>query len=197
MRNKNIFDALTILAILFTHILFLSSSIGCLAQSHTHISESHEIKGSKTIKFPIPQPLKVEHEELHVELVKATKAGGKTGDAAKAVAEILHPHFVKEEEFALPPLGLLSHVTKGIVTAEMEDVLTMTDTLKAELPRMLQEHTAIIDSLKNLINAAKGEKKTEYVHFAEKLILHAQTEEEVLYPTSLLIGEYLKLKLKK
>lgn len=31
----------------------------------------------------------------------------------------------------------------------------------------------------------------------EKLMLHAQTEEEVLYPTALLIGEYLKLKLKK
>ncbi|TLD42579.1 MAG: hypothetical protein JETT_1135 [Candidatus Jettenia ecosi] len=149
------------------------------------------------MKFHIPQPLKVEHEELHEELVKATKAGGKTGDAAKAVADLLHPHFIKEEEFALPPLGLLSHITKGKVTAEIEGVLTMTDKLKAELPRMLQEHKAIVDSLQNLINAAKGEKKTEYVHFAEKLILHAQTEEEVLYPTSLLIGEYLKLKLKK
>jgi hypothetical protein len=28
------------------------------------------------------------------------------------------------------------------------------------------------------------------------LMLHAQTEEEVLYPAAILIGEYLKLKLK-
>lgn len=47
-------------------------------------------------------PLKLEHQELHANLVKATKAGGRAGDAAKAVARVLHVHFVKEEEFALP-----------------------------------------------------------------------------------------------
>ncbi|MDZ7260614.1 MAG: hypothetical protein ONB05_00640 [candidate division KSB1 bacterium] len=60
------------------------------------------------MKFEIPKPLKMEHEELHAELVRATKVGGEIGEAAKAVAEILHPHFVKEEEYALPPLGILS-----------------------------------------------------------------------------------------
>jgi hypothetical protein len=30
------------------------------------------------------------------------------------------------------------------------------------------------------------------VHFAEKLMAHARTEEEVSYPTALLIGRYLK-----
>jgi hypothetical protein len=30
--------------------------------------------------------LKLERAELHAELVRATKAGGKTGEAAKAVA---------------------------------------------------------------------------------------------------------------
>jgi hypothetical protein len=38
---------------------------------------------------------------------------------------------------------------------------------------------------------------TGYAGFARKLILHAQTEEEILYPASILIGEYLKLKLGK
>jgi len=33
------------------------------------------------------------------------------------------------------------------------------------------------------------------VHFAEKLMLHAQTEEQVSYPTSILIGRYVKSKL--
>ena len=37
----------------------------------------------------------------------------------------------------------------------------------------------------------------EYVHFAEKLTLHAQNEEEVLYLTAIVIGDYLKHKLKK
>jgi len=71
------------------------------------------------MKPKIPQPLKLEHEELHAELIQATKAGGKTGEAAKAVAKVLHHHFVKEEEFALPPIGLLSLLARGKVDKRM------------------------------------------------------------------------------
>jgi hemerythrin superfamily protein len=46
------------------------------------------------------------------------------------------------------------------------------------------------------MKAAKSQKKTEYVHLTEKIILHAQSEEGVLYPASTLIGEYVYLKLK-
>lgn len=58
--------------------------------------------------FKIPEPLKAEHAELHAELVDAMRAGGHTGDAAEKVAKLLHPHFVREEEIALPPLCLLA-----------------------------------------------------------------------------------------
>jgi hypothetical protein len=50
------------------------------------------------MKFQIPPSLKAEHEELHGDLARATKSGGRTGEAAKAVAKLMHPHFVKEEE---------------------------------------------------------------------------------------------------
>ena len=145
--------------------------------------------------FEIPQPLTLEHKELHAELVRATKAGGKTAEAAKAVAKVLHNHFMKEEAFALPPLGLLSQLARGKVDRRMERVLGMTDRLKAELPEMLREHKAVVAALKQLTAAAKKEKKPEHAHFAEKLMLHAKTEEELLYPTAILIGEYIKLKL--
>jgi hypothetical protein len=144
------------------------------------------------MNFQIPPVLKAEHEELHGELVRATKAGGHTGEAAKAVAKLMHPHFVKEEEYALPPLGLLSGLSKGKLEAEMAEVLKLTDKLEAELPRMLAEHKDIVTALKRLAEAAKAENKPEYVHFAEKLMAHARTEEEVSYPTALLIGRYLK-----
>lgn len=62
-------------------------------------------------ELSIPYSLKVEHDELHLQLEKAINAGGKTGDAAKIVAELLHPHFKKEEEYAMPPLGLLTYFT--------------------------------------------------------------------------------------
>lgn len=143
----------------------------------------------------IPQPLKLEHEELHAQLAQATKAGGKTGEAAKAVAKVLHNHFVKEEEFALPPIGLLAVLAHGKIDKQMRSVLTMTDRLKAELPEMLREHKAVVAALKTLTAAAKKEQLPEHVRFAEKLMLHAQTEEEVLYPAAILVGEYVKVKL--
>jgi len=153
------------------------------------------LKGDRTMKIEIPHSLILEHEELHAELVEATKAGGATGEAAKGVAKVLHSHFLKEEEYAMPPLGLLSVLTTGQVTPEMGEVLTMTDRLKAELPEMLEEHAAIVAALKILTEASIKENKMDYARFAEKLTLHAKTEEDVLYPASLLIGEYIKIML--
>lgn len=146
------------------------------------------------MEITIPSPLKAEHDELHQELVKATREPGKVGEAARAVAEVLHPHFVKEEEYALPPLGLLKILMEEKPISGIEKVVGMTDRLKSELPHMLQEHEAIVASLEKLAESACQENKPEYARFAEKLILHARTEEDVLYPASLLLGEYIKLK---
>ncbi|HSA88922.1 MAG TPA: hypothetical protein VLF42_03385 [Burkholderiales bacterium] len=60
------------------------------------------------MKFEIPKPLQAEHEELHATLARATQEPGAVGEAAREVARLLHPHFVREEQFALPPLALLS-----------------------------------------------------------------------------------------
>jgi len=149
------------------------------------------------MKMMIPRPLKLEHKELHEELVKAVKTSGPIGKAAEAVAKVLHPHFVKEEEYALPPIGLLKVLAKGKVSKDMEAVLVMTDKLKKDLPNMLKEHKAVVAALRKLVAAAKKEKRNDIVHFAEKLMLHAKTEEEVLYPAAILIGEYLKEKLNR
>jgi hypothetical protein len=140
-----------------------------------------------------PPSLKTEHEELHAELARAERSGGATGKAAKAVAKALHPHFLKEEEYALPPLGLLPALASGKISPDMKEAIAMTDRLKVDLEPMLLEHEDIVKSLKVLTEASEMEKKTEFVHFAEKLVLHAKNEEEVLYPASMLVGEYLKL----
>ncbi len=147
------------------------------------------------MKFEIPQAMKAEHDELHNELVQATKAVGQTGEAAKAVAKVLHAHFVKEEEYALPPLGLLPALAQDKVEPGMAEVLAMTDKLAAELPQMLAEHKQIVAALEKLIAAAKAEQRPDVVSFAKKLMLHALTEEQVAYPTALLIGRYVKTKL--
>jgi hypothetical protein len=143
------------------------------------------------MKFEIPKPLQAEHEELHATLVRATKEPGAVGEAAREVARLLHPHFVREEEFALPPLALLSELARGGVTPEMAELLPMTRRLKAELPAMLAEHQQIVGALEKLRAAARAANLVQYERFAEALALHAQTEEQVLYPAAILIGEHV------
>jgi hypothetical protein len=145
------------------------------------------------MEFSISESLRAEHAELHTELVDATKAGGRVGEAAKEVARRLHPHFAREEEFALPPLALLGPLATGDTTPAMADVLALTDKLQAELPGMLAEHREIVAALGDLEAAANAENKPQYARFAEKLIQHARTEEEVLYPAAILIGRYVRL----
>ena len=67
--------------------------------------------------------------------------------------------------------------------------------LRAELPRMLEEHKLVIGALRRLAAAAKQEKKPEAARFAEALKLHAETEEQILYPAALLVGDYIRLRL--
>ena len=64
--------------------------------------------------------------------------------------------------------------------------------LLAELPRMLAEHALIVAALKGLMQAAQEEGHQGYARYAQKMILHAQTEEEILYPASILVGEVLR-----
>jgi hypothetical protein len=146
------------------------------------------------MEFKIPTSIRVEHEKLHEDLAKAIQVTGKLGAAAKDVAAILVPHFRKEEEYALPPLGLLSVLAEREIKSDMKEVLPITERFKADLPHMLEEHKAIVAALKDFIEEAKTAKKPEFVYFAEKLTLHAKHEEEVLYPAALLVGEYIKLR---
>jgi hypothetical protein len=143
----------------------------------------------------IPKPLKSEHDELHSMLVRATKEQGRLGEAAKAVSRLLHPHFIKEEQFALPPIGLLPKLARDEVTADMEEVLVLTDRLERELAGMLNDRKEIVSGLKHLLAAARAQDKVEYAEFAEQLIRHAQTEEQVMYPAAILAGRYIRLKL--
>jgi hypothetical protein len=138
---------------------------------------------------------KMEHDRLRRELEKATTIGGETAEAARAVLKVLSPHMLLEEEFAIPPLRLLPRLARGEFTSDMERIIPKSEMMKAELPRMLNEHALIVDALRGLLQAALKERHEGYATFAQKLIFHAQQEEEFFYPASILVGEYLKLKL--
>ncbi len=147
------------------------------------------------MNFQIPIPLQQEHEALHAHLRAATEAGGEVGEAARTVARLMHPHFVKEDSIALPPLGLLAALARGEVTSEMTQVLALTDRLEAELPAMLAEHRAIVDALAKLSDAAQRAGRSDIVEFAHDLTQHARTEEEVMYPAAVLVGQVVRQRL--
>jgi iron-sulfur cluster repair protein YtfE (RIC family) len=147
------------------------------------------------MKFEIPLPLQQEHEALHDQLRLAIQAGGEVGEAAKTLARLMHPHFVKEDQIALPPLALLVALARGEATPEMLDVLELTDQLEAELPGMLAEHRTIVQALQKLREAAQRAGRVEIVKFAQALMQHARTEEEVMYPAAVLVGEVVRQRL--
>lgn len=146
------------------------------------------------MSFSIPEPMRIEHEELHAALARLTKESGRTGEAAKVVARVLEPHFVKEYEYALPPLSLLKPLSQGKFEPNMAEVLKLTDKLDADMPTMLAEHKDIEAALKKLHDAATAENNAGGIHFAEHLAAHAQEEEEFAYPTALLIGKFVRLR---
>lgn len=131
---------------------------------------------------------------MHAALGALAAAHGKTGAAANELERALAPHFAKEEEDALPPLGLLRSLASAQVPADARTVVQLAARLKEELPRMLEEHRAIVKALDALAEAARAEAHQAALSFVEKLKLHALTEEEVLYPAAILVGEYLSMK---
>ena len=59
----------------------------------------------------------------------------------------------------LAAAGLLPILAEGKSLPEMDDAVAMTDSLKADLNHMLQEHKKIVAALKILTEAAKRDRK--------------------------------------
>ncbi|HVK05307.1 MAG TPA: hemerythrin domain-containing protein [Armatimonadaceae bacterium] len=181
------------------HAVAATAGLTALSRLLASAAEPQDPKGAagKRAQARIPASLKAEHDELHQELVRATEAGGKTGEAAHTVAKVLDPHFAKEEELAMPPLSLLPALAARTVRPEMAGILETTDRLEKELPSMLKEHGEIVVALDALGAAAKEENKPQARQLADKLKQHARSEEEVLYPAAVLVGAYVRLKLNR
>jgi hypothetical protein len=157
-------------------LAFLAGASGGLAQSAA---------------LKIPQSLDIEHHEIFEALDAATKSGGKTAEAASKAMLVLKPHFAKEEKFALPQLGALEMLTRtnsSLAGDVRDDLIARSEKFRAELPAMLDEHKQISSALHEMAEAAEAERKTEVAKLAEKIMAHAQMEESVLYPASLLTG---------
>ncbi|MHB8064403.1 MAG: hypothetical protein ACYDG2_17525 [Ruminiclostridium sp.] len=143
----------------------------------------------------VPERLRFQHEEMWETLSYAVREGGKLGDAAKSVAKVVGVHFAKEEELVLPLLEFLQLLAVENADKSIEDALKLADKMKGNLVVFHDEHERVVIALKLLIEAAKDENRQDYLRLAVKLLLHAREEKEFIYPTAILIGNYLKLKM--
>jgi hypothetical protein len=107
--------------------------------------------------------------------------------------QIMDGHMLREEKFALRPLGLLKALGRGETPSDLAEAATLVKGLKREMPQMMDEHRQIAELLRLLAKNAEAEGKPEYVQLAQDLLLHAEFEENILYPAALLIGRYAAL----
>lgn len=167
-------------------------TIGSVAILSASVAAALRSAPARQSALGAPESIRLEHEDIHKTLVELTQAPASVGVAAKELAAVLHPHFEREEEIALPPLGLLKPLAEGRTPDGASDAVVMAETLRKEMPRMLDEHKKIRAALDNLRRVAGEEKNQRAEAFAAELALHAQTEEEVLYPAAILVGDVIR-----
>ncbi len=169
------------------------------AQHHhaAHAQQNHAPATAPTTRPILSTPAAIEQEHRHLmhDLEAAIAAGGQTAVQARKVAAVLKPHFKQEEAFAMPPLGLLPALTqqRPLTQKQIDAAIQMADRLREHYDQMLAEHKQLHAALEDLARAAHEEHKPRQAEFAHMLMMHAGNEEQVLYPTALLIGQYLKL----
>ncbi len=114
---------------------------------------------------------------------------GKTGNVAEKLANDLKAHIDKEENLALPLLGILRDLVSGKLSktsARRASLLYVK--FEKEYPGMLHGHKELYKVLERLKKVGADEGHLTAVRFAEALAKHSQEEEEVLYPAAILAG---------
>lgn len=150
-----------------------------------------------TTQFPgkpeVPSSIKNEHEFLLDQVKSFALFQDSTGAVAIKLAELMQHHFKEEEDFVLPPLGLLPFIADGKIPQQREEIIRLTEKLKSQLAHLNAEHQFIIAFTHELSQAAAQENHPEIRAFENALHKHAQTEEEIYFPAALLVGDYLKI----
>lgn len=137
-----------------------------------------------------PASTNKDHEELQRLLANVQQLSGKTGTVAEGLAGPLQLHMEKEENLALPLLGILKELDEGRLSkGQALNASRLYSKMKEEYPGMLKGHREIRKQLHRLKKIGADEGHLTAVRFAEALEQHSQQEEEVLYPAALLAGK--------
>ncbi len=147
-------------------------------------------------KAPTFKSFGLGHEEARAKLVRATLEGGRIEAAGKRLAEVCLPHFELEEKFVYPVLGILRDLARGELQPHMAQVLPLIAEFSAMREALEDSHQSIRIAIEELLRASYQEQSWEFTEFARHLSVHEKIEDEVIYPMVILIGHYLRMRLR-
>src|SRR5471030_2087206 len=145
-------------------------------------------------KLNVPSALRRDHDEARTEFVRAGMEGGRIAKAGKRVAQLCLPHFEHEEKTVFPVLALLPYLAPENLQPEMMDIMPLISELRAKHDAIADHHQSILAAIDELMHAAHKQKNREFAEFAHNLKNHEDIEAELIYPTAILIGNYLQEK---
>jgi hypothetical protein len=158
-----------------------------------HAANSAALQSIKDVQQSrVPRSVEAEHSAIQNELLALTLRQSPVGKAARDLAALLEPHFEREEQIALPPLALLQPLVTNSARVQSARMVALADSLRAELPRMLEEHKKIAAAVSRLERAALAARDDRAIAFAYQLQRHALNEEEILYPAAVLVAEVVR-----
>jgi len=143
-------------------------------------------------KLEIPGALTLDHEELRSELIVASEEPGRIGIAEKKVTELCLPHFAKEEENIFHAFGVLHDLAAARVRPDMAAVTSMIAQFSAQHYALRDRHQSIKAALEELLQEARKEDNEEIAQLVYTLRNHEKIEDEVMYPTVLLIDRSVR-----
>ena len=148
----------------------------------------------------VPQSVSYEHEQIIKDLTNFAKREVAHAAAAQKALIVIKAHYAKEEAFVLPPLALLPKIAKGavskdMISKELEPAIAMADRTKAALPELQNDHVQITSLMNELIEAGKADHDEELTRLATRVAIQSLNDFEMTQPTTILIGDYLRLRL--
>lgn len=165
-------------------LLFLSS---CENKEETRIPRFE-------VEPEVPAQILKDHDYFLERLRPITSYGDSTGIVARELYEVMEFHFKEEEDYVLPPLGILPLLAMGELPEESAKIIQLTEKFRENRDAMLAEHQMIKHFLSEMMAFAGKENHPDLSEYEKALEKHSELEEEILFPAVLLIGDYLKIK---
>ena len=141
--------------------------------------------------MPLSPPSSVEsiHEDLLQLLLAVQRLPGKTGSYAEEVGKHLQDHMNREDEVALPLLGLVQEAADGHVSPRAAArASSLYVRMRKDYPRLSREDKELVRMTEKLRKFGFEEGHPTAIRFADNLEQHCLQDDQLHYPTALLVG---------